>query len=130
MKTEKIILYIILGLLTFNVLNKQCSMPKSTEIPKVSVVRDTIWQTKTDTFKIQTVKYNTVYVDTTDVSIIIDTNRETQIVPKGFIQSCTKFIPQSKLLITIPKITPISIPSIICQCNANFLIFIVICFTA
>ncbi len=72
MKTEKIILYIILGLLIFNLLNKQCSAPKSTEIPTISIVRDTIWQTKTDTFKVQTTNYKTVYVNKDNVTEISD----------------------------------------------------------
>jgi len=30
------------------------------EKPKITVIKDTIWQTKIDTFKIQTVKYKKV----------------------------------------------------------------------
>lgn len=62
MKTEKTILYIILGLLALNLFNQQCGSSKATTKPKITVVRDTVWQTKTDTFKIQTTNYKTVYV--------------------------------------------------------------------
>jgi len=68
MKTEKILLYIILGVLAFNSFNKQCSPLNTREISKVSMVRDTIWQTKTDTFKVQTTAYKTVYIPKNNMS--------------------------------------------------------------
>ncbi|WP_299332917.1 hypothetical protein [uncultured Psychroserpens sp.] len=66
---EKTLLLIILAILMFNLLAKQCS-PNHVEDqqPKVTIVRDTIWQTKVDTFKVQTLKYQTVYVNRDEVS--------------------------------------------------------------
>ncbi len=59
--TEKIALYLILGVLISNIFIKGCDTPKK-DAPKITVVRDTIWKTKIDTFKIQTIKYEKVYV--------------------------------------------------------------------
>ncbi|MCT4629335.1 hypothetical protein [Winogradskyella sp.] len=76
MKFEKTILYIILGIVLMNFFNRQCSTAPQKESPKISIVKDTVWQTKTDTFKIQITSYKTVYVDTTDVSKIFkNTNK-------------------------------------------------------
>lgn len=83
MKTEKITLYIILGLVLINFFNRKCSTISETEEPKITIVRDTIWQTKTDTFKIQTTHYKTVYVDTLDVTKIIET-KTVDSKPQGF----------------------------------------------
>ena len=41
--------------------SKQCKT-NPPETSKVTIVRDTIWKTKVDTFKIQTTQYETVYV--------------------------------------------------------------------
>jgi hypothetical protein len=75
---EKTLLMIILVLVLFNLLAKQCSNRSSAEnnTPKITIQRDTIWQTKIDTFKVQTLKYQTVYVDRDDVTTI------SEILPK------------------------------------------------
>ena len=88
MKTEKTILYIILGVLLLNSFNRQCSSISNNESPKISIVRDTIWQTKTDTFKVQTTQYKTVYVDTTDVTKLFEVKEEGTI-PIGFTKART-----------------------------------------
>lgn len=69
---EKTLLVVIIVLLLLNVLNRQCSSDLKTSKPKITIVRDTIWQTKIDTFKIQTTAYKTVYVDTTNVANMIE----------------------------------------------------------
>ncbi|WP_299519812.1 hypothetical protein [Winogradskyella sp.] len=89
MKIKKIILYIILALVLLNFVNRQCSSKPEMEVPKISIVRDTVWQTKTDTFKIQTIDYKTVYVDTTDVSITITKITDQQVAPKDYIEAKT-----------------------------------------
>lgn len=58
-KKELISLAGVLLLLTL--FPKRCSRETNTE-PKVTIVRDTVWQTKIDTLKVQTTKYETVYV--------------------------------------------------------------------
>lgn len=77
MKTDKTLLFVILGLLLFNLFNRQCSSLKPNDEPKISIVRDTVWQTKTDTFKVQTTVYKTVYAKKTNVSKI------TESIPKN-----------------------------------------------
>lgn len=72
MKADKTLLIIILGLLLFNLFNKQCSSFNFNDKPKISVITDTIWQTKTDTFKVQTTVYKTVYADKKDVSNVFE----------------------------------------------------------
>ncbi len=54
--------------------------------PKVTIIRDTVWQTKIDTFKIQTTQYKTVYVDTNDVSEIIEDTTASEI-PEHYIEA-------------------------------------------
>ena len=87
MKKEKMLLYIILCIIIFNLLNLQCNPKPKSEWPKISVVRDTIWQTKIDTFKVQTTNYKTVYVDTTDVSKVIENQQNLTIVKDHFIEA-------------------------------------------
>ncbi len=89
MKTEKTILYIILGLVLMNFFNRQCSSLPVNETPKISIVRDTVWQTKIDTFKIQTTNYKTVYVDTTNISKIIEDITNQQVIPEKYIEART-----------------------------------------
>ncbi len=56
--------------LAFNFFNKGCT--NSVEpTPKITVVKDTVWQTKIDTFKVQTIKYKTVYVHKNDLTKIV-----------------------------------------------------------
>lgn len=87
MKIEKTILYIILGVVLINFFNRQCSQSSQKESPKISIVRDTVWQTKTDTFKIQTTSYKTVYVDTTNVLKVIEDQANQHTIPEHFIQA-------------------------------------------
>lgn len=79
--TEKLLLLIAASLLLCNLFLRRCSRSNNSEIdkPKVTIVRDTVWQTKTDTFKLQTVAYKTVYVDRKDLKTIIEdtTSRDT-----------------------------------------------------
>ncbi len=71
-KTERLLLLIILALLICNLLLKQCSGPLQIEKPTVTIERDTVWQTKVDTFKVQTVRYKTVYVKRNGVSEVAE----------------------------------------------------------
>nr|WP_321229221.1 hypothetical protein [uncultured Psychroserpens sp.] len=72
---ERLFLLIILAIVVFNLLARKCSKPISedTKTPTVTIVRDTIWQTKIDTFKVQTLRYKTVYVNRDDVSRLSET---------------------------------------------------------
>lgn len=76
----------ILGLVLMNFFNRQCRSASEKEEPKISIVRDTVWQTKTDTFKIQTTYYKTVYVDTMDITKVIET-KDTAFKPEGFTEA-------------------------------------------
>lgn len=70
-KKELLTLLVIILLLSF--LPKRCAstLPKE---PKITVIRDTIWQSKVDTFKIQTKEYETVYVAKSNpTKVIYDT---------------------------------------------------------
>lgn len=58
---RNILLLLIAVLLLVNLLVKKKRVLINNQ-PKITIVRDTIWQTKTDTFKIQTTKYQKVYV--------------------------------------------------------------------
>ncbi|WP_299434380.1 hypothetical protein [uncultured Aquimarina sp.] len=63
MSSEKGMLIIIVGLSIFFLIQRQCVSPKVSDTkPKITKVVDTIWQTKIDTFHLQTIKYKTVYV--------------------------------------------------------------------
>ncbi len=73
-KTERLLLLITILLAICNLLLNQCSSDiKNKEEPIVTIKRDTVWQTKVDTFKIQTVEYKTVYVNKNDVSNVVET---------------------------------------------------------
>jgi len=74
-KTERLLLLIILGLILFNMLPKRCSNFNRDMSPKITVSKDTIWQIKTDTFKLQTVRYKTVYVHEDDVDNVVEDYR-------------------------------------------------------
>ena len=89
MKTEKTILYIILAVVLLNTFNRQCSSLPEKETPKITIVRDTVWQTKMDTFKIQTTNYKTVYVDTTNILEIIDAPTDHSIVLENYVEAKT-----------------------------------------
>jgi hypothetical protein len=76
-KTERLLLLITILLVICNLFLNQCSSTKYTEEKAtVTIKRDTVWQTKTDTFKVQTVKYKTVYVNKNDVSNVVDTTAD------------------------------------------------------
>ncbi|WGD35824.1 hypothetical protein [Olleya sp. YS] len=77
-KTERLLLLVILALVISNLFLKQCSSFKTQEQPTVTITKDTIWQTKVDTFKVQTVKYKSVYVNTKDTSQVLDTIPENE----------------------------------------------------
>lgn len=67
-------LFILLGLIILlSLFPKRCTTPTPTK-PKITIVRDTVWQTKVDTFEIQTTQYETVYVNrNTPTKVIRDT---------------------------------------------------------
>ena len=56
--------------------------------------------------------------------IAINFNEFMKMVPKGFIQSFINSLPKSKFTMIRAKITPNNIPNNICQCSANFFIYI------
>lgn len=64
--TERILLVIIIGLLWYGLLLKSCK--NDIEInsePIITIVKDTIWQTKIDTLHIETTKFEYVYIPIT-----------------------------------------------------------------
>lgn len=65
---EKSLLWLVLLLLIVNLFKKSVL---GIEASEVTIVRDTIWKTKTDTFKIETTKYEKVYVHKKNVTQII-----------------------------------------------------------
>lgn len=70
-KTERMVwIGLVLAVFIFIGL-KQCSssIQVTPQEPKITVVRDTVWQTKIDTFNVQTTRYKTVYVSKKDTSI-------------------------------------------------------------
>ncbi|NAS30937.1 hypothetical protein GTQ40_08155 [Flavobacteriaceae bacterium R38] len=73
MKQNNIWLFLIGFLFAFITL-KNCERKSIDKNPIVTVVSDTIWQTKVDTFKVQTVKYKTVYVDKEHPQIVLKTD--------------------------------------------------------
>jgi len=74
--TERLLLIAILGILLFNFLTRRCSPVIEDDKPKITTRIDTLWQTKTDTFKVNTVRYKTVYVNPDDLNEhIIDTSQ-------------------------------------------------------
>lgn len=67
---ERIIYVGVIFLLLVNLFNSNKVAPKEKEI-SVVIKRDTIWKTKVDTFKIETIKYETVYVRKNNVLDIL-----------------------------------------------------------
>lgn len=64
--TERILLVIIIILLWYSMLLKSCESDVEINTqPTVTIVKDTIWQTKIDTLHIQTTKFEYVYIPTT-----------------------------------------------------------------
>ncbi len=80
-KYKREIVILALGIFLLSLLPKRCTSQPSKE-PKITIVRDTVWQVKIDTFKVQTIKYETVYVAKnnptkviTDTVIVKDTSK-------------------------------------------------------
>ncbi|KAB1160347.1 hypothetical protein F7018_00275 [Tenacibaculum aiptasiae] len=69
-KVDRFLLAIIVLLLLIN-LFKKGNEKVAIENPKTTIVRDTVWKTKIDTFKVQTVKYKRVYVHKNNVTKIV-----------------------------------------------------------
>ncbi len=72
--TEKLLLLIAALLLLCNLFLRRCSKSNTANSgeSKVTIIRDTVWQTKTDTFKLQTTAYKTVYVDKENPKTIVE----------------------------------------------------------
>ena len=65
-----IIISLILLFLAFKIFTKKYSvLPEQTT--KITTKTDTVWQTKIDTFKVQTIKYKKVYVHKKEISKIV-----------------------------------------------------------
>lgn len=64
MSSNKVLLLIIVILSVYILAQKQCSSDQNmqSESPKVTVMTDTVYQVKIDTFYLQTEKYKTVYI--------------------------------------------------------------------
>lgn len=62
--------YFLVLLILMICITKKC-IPERAQKPTITIVRDTIWQTKIDTLTIQTTKYEKVYVAKNDVTKII-----------------------------------------------------------
>lgn len=60
-KYKKEIIILAGAIILLSLFPKRCSNEPKIE-PKITIVRDTVWQTKIDTFKIQTTEFKTVYV--------------------------------------------------------------------
>ncbi|SEC37278.1 hypothetical protein SAMN04489761_2809 [Tenacibaculum sp. MAR_2009_124] len=69
-KIKNLMLVLVAVLLLLNLLIKRKRV-LITEKPKITIVSDTIWKTRVDTFKVQTIKYQKVYVHKNDVTKII-----------------------------------------------------------
>ncbi|WP_420571184.1 hypothetical protein [Kordia sp.] len=61
--TDRILLIIIIILLWFNALLKACESDIHTNPqPTITIVKDTVWQTRIDTLRIETAKLEYVYI--------------------------------------------------------------------
>lgn len=69
-KTDRLLLAVIIVLLFVNLFTKR-NQKVAPQAPKITVVKDTVWQTKIDTFKVQTIKYQKVYVHKNDVTNVV-----------------------------------------------------------
>ena len=69
-KTDRLLLGVIIVLLFVNLFNK-IHKKNTSQTPKITIVKDTVWQTKVDTFKVQTIKYKKVYVHKNDVTNVV-----------------------------------------------------------
>ncbi|WGH74578.1 hypothetical protein P8625_10805 [Tenacibaculum tangerinum] len=68
--TDRLLLGVVVVLLFMNLFNKRYQKT-SPQPPKITVVKDTVWQTKIDTFTVQTVKYQKVYVHKNDLTKVV-----------------------------------------------------------
>ena len=83
LKYKREIMILALGIFLLSLLPKRCTTQPLKE-PKITIVRDTVWQTKIDTFQVQTTQYETVYVTkNSPTKIIKDT---------VFVKDSTEFI--------------------------------------
>ncbi|REH56248.1 hypothetical protein C7448_101284 [Tenacibaculum gallaicum] len=69
-KTDRLLLGVVIVLLFVNLFTKRYQKTNP-QTPKITVVKDTVWQTKVDTFKVQTIRYKKVYVHKNDVTKIV-----------------------------------------------------------
>ncbi|MFT7900014.1 hypothetical protein VBY74_08510 [Tenacibaculum ascidiaceicola] len=69
-KTDRLLLGVIIVLLFVSLFNKR-NQKVALQAPKITVVKDTVWQTKVDTFKVQTIRYKKVYAHKDDVTKIV-----------------------------------------------------------
>lgn len=69
-KTDRLLLGVIIVLLFVNLFTKR-NQKVAPQAPKITVVKDTVWQTKVDTFKVQTIKYLKVYVHKNDITNVV-----------------------------------------------------------
>ena len=70
LKHRKELLALLGIILLLILLTRRCNTAPNQE-PIVTIVRDTVWQTKIDTFKIQTTQYETVYVAKNNLTKVI-----------------------------------------------------------
>jgi len=79
MSSNKSLLLITIVLFIYILIQRQCVRELDLDPkPKITIVTDTIWQTKIDTFHLQTEKYRTVYVP----KIVTENNSEISIREK------------------------------------------------
>lgn len=69
-KTDRLLLGVIIVLLFVNLFTKRYQKTNP-QTPKITVVKDTVWQTKIDTFKVQTIRYKKVYVHKNNVKEVL-----------------------------------------------------------
>lgn len=68
--TDRVLLIIIILLIWYSTLLKACETDTDYQPqPTVTIVKDTIWQTKIDTLRIETTQYETVYIPTVSSGI-------------------------------------------------------------
>ncbi|WP_430411010.1 hypothetical protein [Kordia sp.] len=61
--TDRILLVVIIGFLWYNMLLKSCESDVNiSPQPTITIVKDTIWQTKIDTLHVETTKFEYVYI--------------------------------------------------------------------
>ncbi|MFD2562810.1 hypothetical protein [Aquimarina rubra] len=90
LSTNKFLLLVILVLFLYVLIQRQCNSKQidSANKEKITIVKDTIYQTKIDTFYIQTGKYKTVYVP----KIIVKTNPKIMVKDKREVSNGEKHL--------------------------------------